>query len=164
MSYVDPHFRRMQRPGRAHHGRRVTRRDKLLGTAFGAALLLGVWWLLSDRSSSFSVIDTDVYSSFGWTSRTHQEGYAGIHGVHEGRPVSVFVGTSAGCLATTEAAFSKHQELQNGDPKYPDADQKEVGNAVVVCGVPDDCKSVASRISHRAKTREDEWRAIGKLE
>jgi hypothetical protein len=131
----------------------VTRREKFLGVAVVVLLLFGLWWIFAN-TSSYTVVALDVYSSFEWTDRVYTPTHAEVHGVREGRPVSVFVGPHSGFEAITESAYLKQIELRNGSPEYPDADQNEVANAVVVCGVPEDCRWIAANISQHAKARE----------
>lgn len=145
----------MPRPGQAHHGRRVTRRDKLLAIAFGALLIFGVWWLLfKTDASSFTVMTPDVYDSISWTSREYKQTYTEVHGVERGRPISVYLGPLAEYEDRVVAAYVRELQILNGDPPYAEATHKEFANAIVVCGVLQDCKDVSHRIADAAKDRE----------
>ncbi len=160
MSYVDPHFRQMPRPGAGQHGRQIGRRDKLMAIAFGALLLFGVWWLLlRPDSGSYTVFDVDVYGSFGWTSRERPPTHTEIRGFLRGNPISVFVGPHTVREVILELSTREQIKMRLENSDYPDADRKIFANAVVVCGIPDDCKTVARSITGEAKDREAEYRA-----
>jgi hypothetical protein len=151
MTYGDPRFRRMERPGAQRHGRQVGRRDKLIAVAFGALLIFGLWRILlfpTDYTVSTLDIDGVIFPTKTVLSATHWEYYA-----HYGQSdVIVLISFDGKIKVAQEKSLILHaQMLLEG--KYPDAARKKFANAFVICGVPDDCSSLADKIKANAKDR-----------
>ena len=155
---TDYSLRRVNVPKGGRFGRRVTRRGKLLGLAFGAVLLFVLWRVLF-TPVSYSVVTTDVYGSFGWTERVNQTTHTEFRGTRKGNLVAVFVAPHSGREVILELAMREQIIMRLEDGRYPDAGRKVFANAVVVCGIPNDCTHVAYSISENAKEREAQYRA-----
>jgi hypothetical protein len=152
MSYVDPHFGRMPRPGAGRHGRQIGWRDKLMGIAFAALVVGGVWWMIF-RETGYTVSSLDiegvVYGTEELRGDTHRE-YFGYYGQSE---VIVIIGFGHKYHLTDIRAQELLAEMLF-EKNYSDADVKRFSNALVVCEVSDDCAGVAKGISENAKDRE----------
>ena len=155
---TDYSLRRVNVPKGGRFGRRVTRRDKLLGLAFGAVLLFGLWWLLL-APVSYSVVTSDVDGSFGWTERVNHVTHSEFRGTRNGNLVAVFVGSYSGREVMLDLATREQIILRTEDVRYPKARLKIFANAAVVCGIPDDCMHVAYLITEKSKDREAQYRA-----
>lgn len=143
---TDYSIRRVNAPKGGRFGRRVTRRDKLLGLAFGAVLLFGLWKVLF-APVSYSVVTNDVDGSFGWTERVNHVTHSEFRGTRKGNLVAVFVGPYSGREVMLEQATREQIILRSEVDRYPDARLKIFANAAVVCGIPDDCMHVAYLIT-----------------
>ena len=152
MSYVDPHFRRMQRPGAGRHGRQIGWRDKLIGIAFAALLVAGVWWMIF-RETGYTVSDLDIEGVVQYTEELRGDTHREYYGYYVQSDVVVIVGTGHKYRLTDIRAQDLLAEWLF-EKDYPDATVKRFSNALVVCGMPDDCDDIAKRVSENAGDRE----------
>ncbi|MDA1280093.1 MAG: hypothetical protein O3B95_08645 [Chloroflexi bacterium] len=157
-THHDPFLRRVNLPIGGKFGREVGRRDKLLGLAFIAVLLFGVWWILL-RPTPYAVARQDLQGVLYFTDSravsTHHEFYG-----HFGQSdVVVVVGIGNDFSTMTERAqiILAQMLLEN---RYPHATVKRFSNAIVVCGVPQDCSNLARDVEASARERESHRRAV----
>lgn len=148
---------RRVRPGGNRFGRRPGWRDKLLGIAFGAALLFGLWWLLL-KPVSYSVMVGDVDGSFEWTDRSTSATHTKFTGFRKGNPVVVFISTYSNIEVIRGLAPQEQLRILLDYPEFPEPKRKQFANAIVVCAVSSDCSAVAHSIELAAKQRESEWK------
>jgi hypothetical protein len=122
-----------------------------------AILLFGLWWPFF-KPTSYTVNRSDlsgvVYYTDLVTEDTHHEFYA-----HYGHgDVVVIVGIGNEFAATSvRAEVLLSEMLETGE--YPNATTKRFSNAIVVCGVPDDCSDITRRVESNAREREAKSRA-----
>ena len=160
-SHHDPFLRRVNIPIGRRYGRQVGWRDRLLGLAFIAALLFGFWWILL-RPTSYSVARQDLAGVLNWTDSKTEETHHEFYGRFGSSDVIVIVGIGNHFGATTDRALELQVQmrLEHG---YPNATTKRFSNAIVVCGEPDDCSGLASRIESKARERESKQAALDYL-
>ena len=148
---------RRVRPGGNRFGRRPGWRDKLLGIAFVAALLFGLWWMLL-KPVSYSVMVDDVYESFDWTDRSTSATHTEFSGFRNGNPVTVFISTYSNIEVIRGLAPQAQLRILLDYPEYPEPKRKQFANAIVVCAESRDCSTVANNIEAAAKRRLSEWK------
>jgi hypothetical protein len=155
MAYVDPHFRRMPRPGGGRHGRQVTRRDKLLAIAFGALLIFGLWWMLF-RPEPYTVSSLDFDGVFYFTGSVTEDTHQEFYGRFGNSEVVVIVGLGGKYEATTNRANVLLAQMLLSD-ESPEPTSKRFSNAVVVCEFSEDCKNIVREVSANARERQSQW-------
>lgn len=81
-----------------------------------------------------------------------------LYGYYGQSDVVVIVGIGSNFETTTNRSRELLAEMLFKN-EYPDATLKRFSNAIVICGVPDDCKSLARRVEANARDRESRFSA-----
>ena len=126
-----------------------------MALGFAVLLLFGLWWWLFSPSS-YAVSRDDLsgvlYYTDSITTATKHEFY-GLFGHGD---AIVIVGIGNHYEVTGNRAADLLVEMLAGG-NYPDATLKRFSNAVVVCGVPEDCSNIVRLVGSNARERESRW-------
>ena len=145
-------MRKFNVPKSGRFGRPLNRRDRLMGVAFMALLLFGLWWILRP-ATPYAVESVDLFGVLNYTEVISETTHDEFYGWFGQGDVVVIVGTGNNYALTMGRATVLMSEMIS-EGVYPDADLMRFSNAVVVCGVPKDCSSLASQVAERARERE----------
>ncbi len=153
---TDYSVRRVNTPKGGRYGRRLGWRDRVMGIGFIVLLLFGLWWVLM-RPSPYIVLREDLSGVLYYTDSNNTATHHEFFGRYGQGDVVVIVGIGNEFVATTDRAVSLLNEMVVSG-EYPDADLKRFSNAVVVCGVPEACSSLARRVADNSRAREAQVR------